>query len=107
MTFTEEWNQVAADTLTTSLKHGFNEGNDGQQLALIHAEVSEVLETLREKEMLFSEKIQGFWAVEEELADVVIRVMNFARQRGYRLPEAILAKAAYNTTRKFMHDKRF
>ncbi|MDR0532523.1 MAG: hypothetical protein LBH01_01055 [Verrucomicrobiales bacterium] len=38
--------------------------------------------------------IPGFGAVESELADVLIRVMLFSQQRGYRVAEAVLVKLA-------------
>jgi hypothetical protein len=47
--------------------------------------------------------IPEFTAAEEELADLVIRVMDFAAGRGHRLAEAILAKHAFNAHRPRMH----
>jgi NTP pyrophosphatase (non-canonical NTP hydrolase) len=64
-------------------------------LALIHSEVSEALEADR----------KGFGAekVAEELADVVIRVMDTAAAHGLDLPGALLAKMARNKTREYRH----
>lgn len=80
--------------------------NDGEKIALIHSEVSEALETLREPTK-FSEKLPLYTELEEELADVVIRVMDFAEQTNCRLAEAIIAKMKYNATRPHKHGKVF
>lgn len=88
---------------------------NGTKLALIHTEVSEVLEAVRfapEPRDLSvgprSNKIPQFSEAEEELADVLLRVLDFARARHMRLFEAAQAKLDYNRTRPIMHGgKRF
>lgn len=80
--------------------------NDGECIALIHSEVSEVLEALRSGNS-FSEKIPSFTEVEEELADAVIRIMDLAAHRGWDVAEAIVAKAKYNEGREYLHGKKF
>jgi NTP pyrophosphatase (non-canonical NTP hydrolase) len=45
--------------------------------------------------------------IEVELADLVIYVMVMAKRRGLRIPEAIVDKMRFNTTREFMHGRKF
>jgi NTP pyrophosphatase (non-canonical NTP hydrolase) len=45
--------------------------------------------------------------VEEELADVVIRIMDYAFGHDFDVAGAILAKIEYNKSREFMHGKAF
>ena len=49
------------------------------------------------------EHLPEFRSIEVELADAVIRIMDYAQRYGYRVPEALAAKAAYNKTRPRMH----
>lgn len=78
------------------------ERNDGEIIALMHSELSEALEGLRHGNKP-SEHIPEFSAVEEEYADVVIRIMDHASARGYDIANAILAKIEYNVGRERMH----
>jgi NTP pyrophosphatase (non-canonical NTP hydrolase) len=79
-----------------------NPRNDGEIIALIHSELSEALEAIRNGEPM-SEKIPEFTELELELADVAIRLMDYAESRGIDLWSAIAAKAEYNKTRSYRH----
>ena len=112
--FIAAWETIATEVHNTAIEKGFYDQKDGQvsrpsgtAIALIHSEVSEVLEALRKPVQLNSAKIPEFSEVEEELADVVIRVMDFQKAHGYRVQEAIVAKMAFNKTRPKKHGKLF
>jgi hypothetical protein len=41
------------------------------------------------------------------LADCIIRILDYAGHKGFRVAEAMLAKAAFNENRPFKHNKAF
>ena len=97
-------NDMALDVHQNAIEKGWWEGrrSDGELIALIHSEVSEGLEWLRNGNGQ-SDHIPEFLGIEEEMADVVIRVMDTCEARGWRLGEAIIAKHNFNQTREKKH----
>ena len=92
----------------TAINHGFwdNERNDAEMIALIHSELSEMLEAIRAGNPM-SEKIPNITQAEEEAADVLIRLLDMAQGRGFNLADAVLAKLDYNDKRPHKHGKAF
>ena len=79
---------------------------DGETIALEHSELSEALEGMRHGNPA-SDKIPDFSSIEEEYADLIIRIMHHAGVRGFDIANALIVKMAYNEKRPFMHGKKF
>jgi len=78
--------------------------NDGEKIALIHSELSEGFEGVRHGNGP-SDHIPEFSMLEEEMADAVIRILDYSGAKELRLGEAILAKMTFNATRAYKHGK--
>lgn len=91
--FVVAFDEVAEVVHNNAKKKGFWDAarNSGEIIALIHSELSEALEALRHNNPE-SKKIPGLSSLSEELADAVIRIMDFAAARNLRLAEAIIEK---------------
>jgi NTP pyrophosphatase (non-canonical NTP hydrolase) len=102
--FVASFNKAASEVHATATDKGWweSERSDGELIALMHSELSEALEAIRQGNPP-DDKITEFTGVEAELADCIIRIMDMAQMRGYRVAEALVAKAAYNKTRPYRH----
>lgn len=74
----------------------------GTRIALITSELSEALEAIRHGNPP-DDKIPEFTGLEAELADAVIRIMDFSETCQCNTGGAIVAKMRYNATRPHMH----
>lgn len=72
--------------------------NDGEMIALMHSELSEALEAVRKSSA--DSHLPHRRGVEVELADLLIRVFDYAGARGMDLGGAVAEKLAYNATRQ-------
>lgn len=102
--FTEAIRTMQHAVHENAVAHGWwdNPREDGTILMLVVSELAEMLEAMRDGDGE-SKKIPGFSCEEEELADAVIRILDFAGRKNYRLGAAILAKHEFNKTRPHKH----
>lgn len=94
-----------------SLDKGFwaqgNKRNKAEMIALMHSELSELLEAVRLPGTIKSNKIPNYTEEAEELADVIIRALDYAGGWGIDVQGAIEAKLNYNAKRPTKHGKKF
>lgn len=76
--------------------------NDGEMFCLMHSEISEALEAVRVGNPP-DDKIPEYKGTAAELADVVIRIMDYCHVRGLDLAGAVLAKIEFNKNRPYKH----
>lgn len=70
----------------------------GTRIALIHSEISEALEGIRKDTM--DDHLPHRKAVEVELGDAIIRILDFCGEEGLDVGGAIQEKIAYNIKRQ-------
>jgi len=94
---------LAKEVNDTAKAKGWWDGerNEAEIICLMHSELSEALEALRHGNPP-SDHI-SYSLLEEEMADVIIRIMDYAFAKKLLVPEALIAKLAFNRKREFKH----
>lgn len=93
-----------------SVNHGFwkEDKNFGEVIALMHTELSEAYEEYRNHKGLnetYYEEDGKPCGIPSELADVIIRIFDFAGGANIDLEKIILEKMEYNEKRPYKHGK--
>lgn len=74
-------------------------------IALVITELSEAIENIRAG-YTPDDKVPEFSGLEAELADAIIRILDFAEARKLRVAEAVIAKAKFNDGREHRHGNK-
>lgn len=103
---------------TYATKQGFHPKGQSEDVFiermcnLLHTEVSEIYEAYREGKLrmpcdkfvaMQNQGIVGLMCLEEELADIIIRVLDNAKHLGVNIELAVYRKMQFNETRPFRH----
>lgn len=112
---------LVMEAYTNSRDKGFWTGpendNTPTKIALMHSELSEMLEAYRKGNPLCDKKMpdgnpilvqtgakpRGITSMEEEVADLFIRLADFCGRHNIDLGVVVLAKMKYNATRPHLH----
>lgn len=99
--FVSSFTKMCRSVHANAVDKGFWEAprNTGEAIALMHSELSEALEIARKDGP--KDKLT------EELADCVIRIMDFCEGKDLPLAMAVWKKNEYNLTRPYKHGKAF
>lgn len=102
---------MANEVFQNNVNHGFWEGkvedyNKGEKLMLIVSELAEALEAIRAHDSP-DDKLSQYPGEHVEIADAIIRLLDYCA--AYKIPigEVLLAKHNYNVGRPYKHGKKF
>lgn len=105
-------NALRDEALRIATEHGFTEATVAEDVALMHSELSELLEDHRAgrepTEVYYEprEPLPKPCGIPSELADVIIRALHFAGKHGIDVETAVIEKMRFNDSRPFKHGKK-
>jgi NTP pyrophosphatase (non-canonical NTP hydrolase) len=102
-------NELRDQALAIAISHGFTDASVGEDIALMHSELSEALEDHRDRkapDLLWYDPKGKPCGIPSEMADVIIRVLHFCGKHGIDIEKAVTEKMAYNNSRPFKHGGR-
>ena len=94
------------DSMGSAEPQGVDVNAVGMKLALVHSEVSEALEAVRDGKYVAYEKDGKPEGMVVELADTVIRIFHLCDLLGLDLEDAVERKMAANQKRPYRHGGR-
>jgi NTP pyrophosphatase (non-canonical NTP hydrolase) len=93
----------------TAVEHGFTQNTFGEDIVLMHSELSEALEDYRHGHAI----TEIYYVLDKapcgipiEFADVIIRILHVCGRYGIDIEKAIEMKMEYNKTREFKHGNK-
>lgn len=105
-------NAASQNAYINSEAHGFwGEGTKtvlgyAAKIALMHSELSELLEAVRKDPWAPCAKVPEITCEEEEAADLFIRLLDYCHARKIDLGRAAILKHQFNLSRPPMHGKK-
>lgn len=106
--FVVSFDRLASIVQQNSADHGFwiegTKRNQPEMFMLMVSELAEALEGYR-KANPPDEHVPSFTSIEIELADCIIRIMDYAHGFGYDVSGAVIAKHNFNISRTMKHGK--
>lgn len=108
MGFVDAFNAMQTEVHRTAIGKGWwdRPREAGTVLMNIVGELSEAFDALAHRNPP-DKHLPEYRAVEVELADTIIRIMDFAEANGWNIAAALVAKAEYNKGRGYRHGKDF